>query len=72
MDILALILMLIGAINWGLIGAFQFDLVATLFGGTAGIVSRIIYVIVGLAGLWGIVMLFKHGSETDVGNTRVE
>lgn len=72
MDILALLLMLIGAINWGLIGAFQFDLVATLFGGTAGVVSRIIYVIVGLAGLWGIVMLFRRGAEGEVRDTRTE
>ena len=59
MDIAALILMVIGALNWGLVGLFQFDLVATLCGGTAGIVSRIIYTLVGLAGIWGIVMLCK-------------
>ena len=54
MDILALILIIVGALNWGLIGLFQFDLVATLFGGTASVVSRIIYVLVGIAGIWGI------------------
>ena len=72
MDILALILMLIGAINWGLIGAFQFDLVATLFGGMASVVSRIIYVLVGLAGLWGIVMLFRRGTEGEIRDTGAE
>ncbi len=63
MDIAALILMIIGALNWALVGLFQFDLVASLFGGTAGVVSRIIYVLVGLAGIWGITMLFKRPSD---------
>lgn len=65
MDIAALILMIIGALNWGLVGIFQFDAVAALLGGTAGVIARIIYTVVGLAGIWGIVMLFKgrHKSE---------
>lgn len=63
MDILALILMIIGALNWGLIGLFQFDLVAGIFGGMASVVSRIIYSLVGLAGVWGITMLFKRNSS---------
>lgn len=54
MDILSLTLIIIGALNWLLIGLFQFDLVAAIFGGQTAIVSRIIYVIVGLAGLWAI------------------
>ena len=61
MDTLALILVIIGALNWGLIGLFQFDLVASLFGGMSGVFSRIIYSIVGLAGLWGITLLFRRG-----------
>lgn len=65
MDTLALILMVVGAVNWGLIGLFQFDLVASLFGGQAGVVSRIIYGIVGLAGIWGITMLFRRSTEPD-------
>lgn len=60
MDTFALILIIVGALNWGLIGLFQFDLVATLFGGPAGVVSRIVYALVGLAGLWGITMLFRR------------
>ena len=52
MDTLALILSIIGSINWGLIGLFKFDLVAWLFGGQAAVLSRIIYAVVGLAGLW--------------------
>ncbi|MDO4564137.1 MAG: DUF378 domain-containing protein [Clostridia bacterium] len=59
MNIVALILMIIGALNWGLVGIFQFDLVAAIFG-YASVVSRIIYTLVGIAGLWGIVMLFQR------------
>lgn len=59
MDILALILVIVGALNWGLIGLFQFDLVATLFGGSASVVSRIVYALVGLAGIWGITLISK-------------
>ena len=51
-DIIALTLVIIGAINWGLIGFFQFDLVATLFGGAGFWLTRIIYAIVGIAGLY--------------------
>ena len=52
-DYIALILVIIGAINWGLIGLFGFDLVATLFG-SMSIISRIVYTLVGIAGLWSI------------------
>ena len=60
MDSIALIISIIGSINWGLIGLFQFDLVAWIFGGQGSIISRIIYGIVGLAGLWCITMLFRR------------
>ena len=60
MDTIALILSIIGCINWGLIGIFQFDLVAWLFGGQDAIISRIIYAVVGLAGLWCVTMLFRR------------
>ena len=56
-DKIALVLIIIGAINWGLIGFFKFDLVATIFG-EMSIVSRIIYALVGISGLWGIKLLF--------------
>lgn len=59
MDTLALILSIIGSLNWGLVGIFQFDLVAWLFGGQGSVVSRIIYTLVGLAGLWCITLLFR-------------
>ncbi len=56
-DKIALVLIIIGAINWGLIGLFGFDLVATIFG-EMSVISRIIYGLVGLSGLWGIKLLF--------------
>lgn len=60
MDRLSLILVIIGALNWGLIALFRFDLVASLFGGQDAILSRIIYGLVGLAGLYAITLLFKE------------
>ncbi|NLL69932.1 MAG: DUF378 domain-containing protein [Epulopiscium sp.] len=54
LDFLALLLIIIGALNWGLIGFFQFDLVATLFGGMSSWLSRIVYALVGLAGLYSL------------------
>ena len=59
MDTFALILSIIGSINWGLVGIFKFDLVAWIFGGQTSGVSRIIYTIVGLAGIWCISLLFR-------------
>ena len=59
MDTLALILAIVGCVNWGLVGLFQFDLVAWLFG-TASVLSRIIYTLVGLAGLWCISFFFHR------------
>ncbi len=58
-DKIALLLTIIGAVNWGLIGIFQFDLVAYIFGGQGALVSRIIYTLVGAAGLWCISLLFR-------------
>ena len=63
MDIIALIVAIIGALNWGLIGLFNFDLVATLFGGQMSLISRIIYSAVGVAGLWCITILIRRISE---------
>ncbi len=56
---LALLLVIIGAINWGLIALLRFDLVATLFGGQAAFLSRVIYGLVGIAGLYTITLLFR-------------
>ncbi|MBZ4645715.1 MAG: uncharacterized protein PWP27_476 [Clostridiales bacterium] len=60
MDRLALILVIIGALNWGLIGLFGIDLVASIFGGQNAMLSRIVYTIVGLAGLWTVSLLFRE------------
>jgi len=59
-DKLALTLSIVGALNWGSIGLFGFDAVAFLFGGQTGTLSRVIYTLVGLAGLWCITMLFRE------------
>lgn len=59
-DRIALILGIIGALNWGIVGLFRFDCVAFLFGGQTGAISRVIYTLVGLAGLWCITMLFRE------------
>lgn len=64
MDTTALILVIIGALNWGSIGIFGIDLVGMLFGGQASIISRIIFTLVGIAGLWTITMLFKKNEAT--------
>lgn len=61
-DIISLILVIIGAINWGLIGLFNFDLVAMLFGNMT-MLSRIVYVVIGVAGLWTIRLLAKADSD---------
>lgn len=60
LDRIALILTIIGGINWGLIGIFKFDLVAWIFGGQAAIMSRIIYTLVCLAAVWCISLLFRN------------
>lgn len=59
MNRLVLLLVIIGAVNWGLIGFFGFDLVAWIFGGQAALFSRIIYGLVGLCGLWAISFFSK-------------
>lgn len=58
-DTIALVLVIIGAINWGLIGLFNFNLVETIFGGFS-VLSRIIYILVGASGLWTIRLLFDR------------
>lgn len=59
MDRIALILTVIGALNWGSIGLFQFDFVARIFGGQGSLLSRIIYTVVALAGVWCISLIFR-------------
>lgn len=59
MDRIALILGIIGGLNWGLVGLFRFDLVAYIFGGQTATVSRVVYTLVGLAAIWCITLLFR-------------
>ena len=59
---LALIITIIGALNWGSIGLFQFDLVAWIFGGADALLARIVYTVVALAGIWCITFLFRTKS----------
>ncbi len=59
MDKLALTLLIIGGLNWGLVGIFEFDLVAWILGGQTSIFSRIVYVLVALAAIWAVPMLFR-------------
>lgn len=61
LDRIALILVIIGAINWGSVGLFRFDLVAFCFGGSASLISRIVYILVCLGGLWCISLFFRPG-----------
>lgn len=60
---IALALIIIGALNWGLVGLFSFDLVAWICGGAGAIVARIIYTVIALAGIWSISMLFMNDDE---------
>ena len=59
LDKISLALVIIGALNWGSIGPFQFDIVAWIFGGQGAILSRIVYTLVALAGIWCISLLFR-------------
>ncbi len=60
LDRIALILVIIGALNWGSIGIFQYDIVAGLFGGQTAIIARVIYSLVAVAGIWCISLLFRE------------
>ncbi|MBO4433692.1 MAG: DUF378 domain-containing protein [Clostridia bacterium] len=62
-DKICLILSIIGCLNWGLVGIFSFDLVAWLFGGSGEILSRIVYTVIALAGIWCISLLFRNEDE---------
>lgn len=63
LQIIALTVMIIGALNWGLIGLFNFDLVATIFGGTSALGSKVVYILVGISGLIGIKTLAELINE---------
>ena len=59
LDRVSLTLVIVGALNWLLVGLFQYDLVAGIFGGQSALISRIVYALVGVAGLWCISLLFR-------------
>ena len=67
MDRIALVLAIIGGLNWGCVGLFRFDLVAYLFGGQTSTTSRVIYALVGLAAVWCISLLFRQRDAVDDG-----
>ena len=68
MDKFALVLVIVGALNWLLVGLFQFDLVASLFGGQDAILSRVVYTLVGVAGVWCISLLFRERDKAVTNN----
>ena len=63
LDRIALVLVIVGALNWGSIGLFAFDLVAFICGGQTAVISRIVYAVVGIAGLWCVSLLFRERSS---------
>ncbi len=63
LDKISLILLIIGGLNWGAVGIFQFDIVAWICGGQTGIISRIIYTLVALAAIWCISLLFRDDTS---------
>ena len=65
MDRIALVLAIIGGINWGSIGLFRFDVVAALFGGQTATLSRVVYTLVGLAAIWCISLLFRDHRDME-------
>ena len=69
MDRIALILVIIGALNWGSVGIYGFDIVAYICGGQLATVSRVIFTLVGLAGLWCISLLFRERGELHEGDS---
>ncbi len=69
MDKIALWILLIGGINWGLVGIFRFDLIAWAFGGSDSVISRILYIIVALAAVWCISLFFRKNEL--IGNDEV-
>ncbi len=66
MDKTALTLSIIGSLNWALVGIFKFDIVAWIFGGQTAGISRVIYTIIGLAGIWCISLLFRDWNESSM------
>ena len=65
LDKIALFLVVVGGLNWGLVGIFKFDLVGWLFGGQGAVISRIVFTLVGISALWCISLFFKRNTVID-------
>jgi uncharacterized protein len=65
LNAITLVLLIVGGVNWGLVGLFQFDLVAALFGGSDSALSRLVYILVGVSALWQIKPLFQSFSTSE-------
>lgn len=63
LNLVTLALLTVGGLNWGLVGAFQFDLVAALFGGQDAMLSRVVYILVGVSALWQIGALTRPATQ---------
>lgn len=72
LDKISLILVIVGALNWGSIGLFGLDLVAALFGGQTATMSKIIYTLVGIAGIWSVSLLFRERDSDIVERNRID
>jgi uncharacterized membrane protein YuzA (DUF378 family) len=68
-SVISLVLLIVGGLNWGLVGLFQFDLVAAIFGGQGSILARIVYVLVGVAAVLSIAPLMREASGDRVTHT---
>ncbi len=66
LDKIALILVIIGALNWGLVGLFQFNVITWMFGGDGSMISRIVYTVVALAGIWSVSLLFRDTEASEI------
>jgi uncharacterized protein len=69
-NILTLLLIIVGGINWGLVGLFQFDLVAAIFGGQDAALARIVYILVGASAVWQLMPFFKSMSDGETAAQR--
>ena len=70
LDKIALFILLVGGINWGLVGLFGFDIIAWAFGGSASVMSRILYIVVALAAIWCISRFFRQNEIISTGRDK--
>ena len=65
MDKIALFILLVGGLNWGLVGLFRFDVIAWAFGGSAAVISRLVYILVALSAVWCASLFFRRSEILD-------